>query len=106
MIVDKTGSWFTQVELSADGKEATIHHVENNNDTAALAKFIASNSDRGFSKDRQYQCLGYMPMSVFFGQGFHKRPPEDITKWLESDEATPYRVTRQNTGKDPRIIIK
>lgn len=104
MIFSSDGKVRTTVE--ADESNVLIHHVEETTAIAERAKFLRENTDRGFSPDRQYQCLGFIPLTDWYGEGLHKRPMEDSVKFLESDRMQAYRVTKGNTGKSGRIIIK
>lgn len=98
------GKGMTKV-YDADDK-VIIQHVSDNTAIAERAKFLRENTDRGFSPDRQYQCLGFVPMDAFFKEGLHKRPMADLVKYLESDDMAPYRVTKGNTGKSGKVIVK
>jgi hypothetical protein len=104
MIISPDGKFRTSVEI--DGDTTFIHHAEDTTMIAERAKFLRENTDRGFSPDRQYQCLGMIPLTDWYAAGLHKRPMEDTVKFLESEKMDAYRVTRGNTGKSGRIIVK
>ena len=93
-------------KLEEEGSNILIHHIEETTAIAERAKFLKENTDRGFSPDRQWQCLGFIPMTDWYAEGLHKRPMEDTVKFLESDKMDAYRVTKGYTGKDARIRVK
>jgi len=105
MIIMPKESGYTKV--FEDGDKTIIQHVTDNTALAEQAQFIRNNTDRGFTDDRQYQLIGYIPMDVFVREGLHRRPTKDAARFLEtSEEMRPFRVSERNTGRTGRIIVK
>lgn len=84
-----------------------IRHTTENDAIARQAEFMRNNTDRGFTADRQMQCMGYIPFDLFYSKGLHRLPIEDAFRALDNDDdLRPYRISARNTGHSGRIIVK
>lgn len=92
------------IEYSDNLDTAKITHFQNTDDILSMTKLYRENTDRGFSKDRKYQYLGTISNMIWHKYKF--RDPVEAAKWLETEEGSKYRITRQDTGRTGRIIIK
>lgn len=105
MIFSQSRDW--QTKVYEDDGNVIIQHTTDNTAIAEQAKFLRENTDRGFTADRQMQCVGYIPFDLFYKEQLHLRPIEDAFKFLETSEAArPFRIAPKNTGNTGRVVIK
>lgn len=105
MIFSQGNNW--QTRMAEDDGNILIRHDVDNTAIAEQAKFLRENTDRGFTHDRQMQCMGYIPFDLWLAKGLHKKPIAEAFQSLESDDdLRPFRVSARNTGHSGRIIIK
>lgn len=89
------GSQLKLHDISPDGDNLIFTHVQNVGPIQERVGFLRANSDRGFTEGRTLQHVGIIPDSIYFAhpEFYGEDGPDNMIKWLKSDEGRMYRIT-------------
>lgn len=99
------------ISVTEEGDKLNFLHAQDNRPIMAAVQDIRETTDRGFTKERKFQHVGRIPYYEWMklcGINPALKDPNELEKWLYTDEGEAYRIATKNhvTGNGIQIIVR
>lgn len=99
------------IDVQAVDENLHFTHMQNVTPIIDAVQDIKQNSDRGFTKERKFQHIGRVPYYEWMRLcqiNPALKDPNELEKWLYTDEGEAYRIATKNhvTGSGIQIIMR